>query len=214
MKWRPEAVTPGCLETAHKLEAFLWLKDFYLAGGTALALTFGHRVSVDLDFFSGSNSLGFVERQPLPADLKALGAVIEEQKDGAVHALYKTTHISFFRYRYPLLRPLRRWRGLSIAHPVDIGLMKVNAVIGRGSRKDFVDLYVILKKEISLPRLLKLSAKKFPDAGDFTLQACRALVYFADADKEPPIKMIQNISWLEVKRFFETEIRRVARPFL
>ncbi len=213
VKWKTKAVTSECLKTAIRLRSLPWLNEFYLAGGTALALTYGHRVSVDLDFFSPSNTLGFAERPPVVEHLKALGSRIEEQKDGTVHALYKTTHISFFRYAYPLLRPVRHWEELRVAHPLDIGLMKLGAVIGRGSRKDFVDLYVLLHKEITLPRLLKLAAKKFSDSGEFALQAYRALVYFADAEKEPPLNMLQDISWHNVKRFFETEVRQLTHSF-
>jgi len=208
MNWKTEAVTRGCQETAEALRSFPWLKEFYLAGGTALALRYGHRISVDLDFFSSSNDLRFTGRERLLEGFQAIGALVEEQKDGTVHARYQKTHISFFRYRYPLLRPLTLWNGIHVAGPLDIGLMKIGAIMGRGSRKDFVDLYFILKEASTLPQLLRLAHKKFSTGEQWVLLACRALVYFEDADREPPLKMTSNVSWPEVKRFFETEVRK------
>ncbi|MCB4756840.1 MAG: nucleotidyl transferase AbiEii/AbiGii toxin family protein [Elusimicrobia bacterium] len=207
MKWHKEAVTEGCLRAAGHLRKFIWLKEFYLAGGTALALQYGHRISVDLDFFSETNDLDFSNRQPLIQDLLSAGSQIEEEKDGTVHARLEGAHMSFFRYKYPLLKPLRLWEGIPIAHPLDIGLMKMGAIIGRGSRKDFLDFYVIMKDLGSLPIFFRASKKKFPGVLDFPLQASKALVYFQDADEEPPLRMISPLSWHSVKAFFEKEVR-------
>jgi hypothetical protein len=213
MNWHAEALPKGCLDGAQKLRSFSWLTEFYLAGGTALALHYGHRVSVDLDFFSPTNDLGLAGRDPILEGLESIRAGIEEQKDGTIHARLGKTHISFFRYRYPLLRPPTVWKGIRIAGTTDIGLMKVGAIIGRGSKKDFVDLYTILKKSMPLSKLLRLSPRKFGAGQDFLLQAYRAMVYFADADREPMPRLLAAISWDEVKRFFESEVRKLARPF-
>ena len=211
VKWHLESLTPGCRETARRLGESPRMGAFYLAGGTALALAYGHRVSVDLDFFSSTNPLGFVERQALLEDFRKCGMEVEEEKDGTVHGRHKATHVSFFRYPNPLLRPVRLWDRLRVAHPVDIGLMKLGAIIGRGSRKDFIDLYFILERELSLARLLRLIPRKFPGRRDVRVQALRALVYFADADAEPPPKVAASLSWARVKAFFEREVRSLAR---
>ncbi|MBI3292216.1 MAG: nucleotidyl transferase AbiEii/AbiGii toxin family protein [Elusimicrobia bacterium] len=208
MTWNIQALTRGCVATAQKLGALSALHEFYLAGGTALALWFGHRVSVDLDFFSERNPLGFAERQTLQTALRRVGIRLEEEREGTLQARDKNTHLSFFYYRYPLLRPRRQWKGLQLAHPVDIALMKVGAIIGRGSQKDFFDLYVVLHKGFTLTQLLRLARKKFKDTHDIILQAYRALVYFQDADQEPLPKMLLPIPWPRVKEFFETEVRK------
>jgi len=213
MKWRTDALTPGCLKSAQKLKTFPWLKDFYLAGGTALALRYSHRVSVDLDFFSRQNALDWGGREPLLESLESLGSAMEEQKDGTIHARHGTTHVSFSRYRYPLLAPLARWDGIAVAAPLDIGLMKIGAIIGRGSKKDFMDLYVLAQNGPTLSTLLRAAPKKFSAGADFTLQACRALVYFKDAEEEPSLKMLRPVSWPEVKRFFEAEVRRLSHAY-
>src|SRR5438874_2403953 len=86
MKWKTEAIPSGCLKAAQALDSLPWLKDFYLAGGTALALYYGHRLSVDLDFFSPKNDLGFTEREAILESLRSIGSEIEEEKNGTVHA--------------------------------------------------------------------------------------------------------------------------------
>lgn len=209
--WKIQALTPGCQRTARQLGRLTALRPFYLAGGTALALWYGHRLSVDLDFFSCANPLGFTERHLLMEELRGVQGTLEEEKEGTIHVQLKGTHVSFFRYRYPLLRPFGTWEGLSVAHPIDIGLMKLGAIIGRGSKKDFWDLYMILQKELSLRQLLRLARKKFKDTPTLALQAYRALVYFQDADQEPMPKLFLPFSWPQVKHFFESEVRLIAK---
>jgi len=171
---------------------------------------YGHRVSVDLDFFSDADALDFVSRQILVKDLLACGAEVEEEKNGTLHARHRGTHLSFFHYAYPLLRPARPWGRIRVAQPADIGLMKIGAVIGRGGKKDFLDLYTVLSRTCSLAQLLRLSKKKFKGARDFPSQACRALVYFDDADPEPLPRLNKPPDWGEVKRFFEREVRKIV----
>lgn len=210
VNWKTEALTKDCLEAAHSLQEQPWLKSFYLAGGTALALWYGHRISVDLDFFSESNPLQFVERQTLIQGLKKIGAEIEEEKDGTVHALCGPTHLSFFKYSYSLFKPTKLWNSIPVADPLDIGLMKIGAIIGRGSKKDFYDLATILERDYSLKKLFRYSEKKFQGHRDFRFQAVRALIYFDDAEQEPAPKLIDGKSWEEIKIFFENEVRNIG----
>ncbi len=211
MKWHPEALTPGCRQTAGLLAKSSLLKDFYLAGGTALALMYGHRISVDLDFFSSSHALDFPAKEALLERLQKCSVTIEAEREGTVHARHGMTQVSFFKYRHPLLRKTRFWQGIAIAHPIDIGLMKVAAIIGRGSRKDYIDLYYILQKELRLTQLMRLVLKKFRGRSDILTLAMRSLVYFSDADAEPSPKLITPLPWNEVKGFFEKEVRKLAK---
>ncbi|MBI3323474.1 MAG: hypothetical protein HYZ95_03310, partial [Candidatus Omnitrophica bacterium] len=120
--------------------------------------------------------------------------------------------VSFFWYDVPLARPLIRRGGLRIASPTDIGLMKIGAIIGGGSRKDFVDLYAICRR-IPLRRLLSRGPRKFRDSRDFTLQALKALSFFEDAEREPPLLGVPW-AWSRVKAFFESEVRSLAKAEL
>ena len=118
------------------------IKDFYLAGGTALSVLFQHRTSVDFDFFSQSLNVN-----KLKLDINALVndndmsiKIWEEKKDTFI-CLLNNVKVSFFKYHYPLIRPLIKREQLVIASVEDILTMKVIAVIQRGDKKDFFDLW-------------------------------------------------------------------------
>lgn len=214
MKRRLQAVAPIMRTLLDRLAAAGILRDFYLAGGTGLALLLSHRRSVDLDFFSRTNRLDFEGRRSLLARLRRLpGWALIEAKDGTVHGRLGRVRVSFFWYPEPLVKPFIRHGRLRFASLEDIGLMKLGAIIGRGSRKDFVDLYAICQTR-SLARLLALGPKKFRDARDFSLQALKALTFFEDADQDPPVVTPAPLAWEKVKAFFIREVRALTRRHL
>lgn len=209
MTWHTNALPKDVLKAAPLLSRLPLLDRFYLAGGTALALRLGHRVSVDLDFFSKEALLDARERGQLKEALSALGRLeVREEKEGALHVSIRGVETSFLHYPYPLLRKTLSWKGLRIASIQDIGLMKLGALIGRGARKDFRDLREICRV-LPLENLLKRAPNKFPDAGDFVFQASKALVYFADAEYDKDPRLLKQVPWQEVRRFFEREVPRV-----
>ncbi|HXM41060.1 MAG TPA: nucleotidyl transferase AbiEii/AbiGii toxin family protein [Bryobacteraceae bacterium] len=137
--WHPETIEHGAVETLRALRDQSLIGDAYLAGGTALALHFGHRISVDLDFFVPAF---FEEDQPL-ARLKALtGFSLAAKAPSTIHAAMQGTKLSFLGYPYPALFPMARFEGVPVADPRDIACMKVSAIASRGAKRDFFDLYV------------------------------------------------------------------------
>lgn len=213
VNWHEEVLDEDAREAAVRLARVVGA-EFYLAGGTGLALQMGHRVSLDLDLFSSENALGAREREALLEALGRSGPLsIVDSTDGTCHLLLGKTNVSLFRYRYPLLDPTSVWRGLAVASARDIAAMKVSAVVGRGSKKDFVDVYVLCEA-MGLPELLEACEARFPDHQDFLAQAVRALVYFEDAEKEPMPRLLREITWPEVKTYFERKIRRLLRQRL
>lgn len=212
-KGAQRAVSIVLLRLLDRLAELRLFEEFYLAGGTGLALLINHRRSVDLDFFSRKNRLGFDGRRRILEQLRHLpGWSQTEAKDGTLHGQVGRVKVSFFWYDVPLLRPLLRRGAVRIASPTDIGLMKIGAIIGRGSRKDFVDLYAICRR-IPLRRLLSLGPGKFKDSCDFNLQALRALAFFDDAEQEPALPGTPW-SWHEVRSFFESQVRALAAALL
>lgn len=214
MKTHPPVV-PASLQTLlRRLGEAGVTQEFYLAGGTGLALLLNHRRSVDLDFFSRTNRLDFDGRRPLLGRLRRIrGWTLIEARDGTLHGRVGRVRVSFFWYPEPLVRPLVRQGSVRIASIADIGLMKLGAIIGRGSRKDFVDLYAIAQ-QMPLPQLLALAPKKFKDAQDFTLQALKALNFFEDADRDPPLVTPAPFAWNQVKPFFTREVQTLTRRYL
>lgn len=212
LTWHEEVLGSAGLRGAARLATAA--RDFYLAGGTGLALRLGHRVSLDLDLFSRENPLGKAERSALVESLQDTGPVeVLETSDGTLHLLLQGVRVSLLRYRYPLLAETDRWRGLAVAASEDIAAMKVAAIIGRGSKKDFVDLHALASR-LDLERLLRGAGRKYADHRDFLLQAARALVYFEDAEKDPMPRLLRPADWDEVKGCFEREVPRLIRRLL
>lgn len=192
----------------------LWM-DFYLAGGSGLALQIRHRLSMDLDLFSYTNKLGDQERRRLHETLAKSGKTTTRvSREETLEVAFNEVVISFFHYDYPLVEPLKEVNSIKIASIADIGLMKLAAIIGRGSKKDFVDSYFILKEHIGLEKLLLLSKKKFKDVPSFDVQAIRALVYFKDAEAERMPKMIREVKWTEIKRFLLNEVKDTSKKLI
>ncbi|MEK7388173.1 MAG: nucleotidyl transferase AbiEii/AbiGii toxin family protein [Elusimicrobiota bacterium] len=212
MKWHDEVLNKAGHAAAARIAAAT--REFYLAGGTALALWLGHRMSLDLDLFSADNPLGSEQRRVLFEALQASGSLkIKEEKNGTCHLDLGGTMVSLFHYATPMLGRVQTWRGLTIASLEDIAAMKLSAVLGRGSKKDFIDLYALCR-HIGLEQVMATAERKFPRHADFPLQAARALVYFEDAEKDPTPKMLTPASWEGVKTYFEGEIPSYVKDHL
>ena len=191
-----------------------WVSDFFLAGGTALALQLEHRTSVDFDFFSPTNPVLSEWRENTLAELSSHGKVeIQSQNDGTLLLRFDGVPMSFFRYPYPFVEDSIIVENLKIASVLDIGLMKIAAIIGRGRKRDFVDLYFIAQ-QIPLDQIFKHSQKKFPNVRDFSIQSARALVYFADAEADKLPRMFKPVEWNRVKKFFEREVTRMSKGWI
>lgn len=174
------------------------LRKFYLAGGTGLALQFGHRQSIDLDFFSPT---GF-RPDLLKQKLVHIGRLtVEMEEKGTLNLSLAGVAISFLAYPYKLLFPLKKWEGISLADARDIACMKLDAVSARGSRKDFIDLYFFLQ-EYRWEELWQFFQKKYQGIEYNQMHILKSLTYFVEADKEPMPKMLQPVRWSTVKKFF------------
>jgi predicted nucleotidyltransferase component of viral defense system len=206
-----ELLTPACRQALQVLQGQPFLTDFYLAGGTALALQIGHRVSTDLDWFSYLRTLSMSEREAIHQALETTGdfEVVSEQ-EGSMFTRLCEAEVSFLYQHHPLLQPVVESEGLRLASPTDIGLMKLAAVNSRGTRRDFVDLYC-LRDLVTLDQLLDLVPLKYADRPNFLAVAIRALAYFEDAESQPMPRVLQPVKWMEVRRYCEAAARKWAR---
>jgi hypothetical protein len=185
---------------------------FYLAGGTALALQIGHRMSADLDFFSSENVLGTVERSLLSRTLQQLDAVaIRLETEGQLYTAVADVESSFIYQPHPLISPSVDVQGVHLASPIDIGLMKLAAIKERGARRDFVDLYC-LRHIAPLEMLFELLPQKYADRPDFSVHLAYALSYFDDAEVDLyQLKMIKDVDWEDVKGYCLAGARLLAK---
>jgi predicted nucleotidyltransferase component of viral defense system len=196
-----EAITPEAQQALIVLAQQPFMQRFYLAGGTALALQIGHRVSYDLDFFSWEDKLEPATRAEIAAALQPLQIVLDTDKAGMIFARLANVKVSFIYQHHPLLEPLFNLEGVHLASLIDIGLMKLAAINDRGARRDYVDLYC-MRKQAPLARLLELAPQKYFDRPSFTVIATRALCYFDDAENDPrALTMLQPVRWSNVKKY-------------
>lgn len=184
-------------------------KDFYLAGGTSLALQIGHRDSIDFDFFS-KNDINtkklFIKIKEVFKDYKVLK--IQEEKNTLSVLINKNIKLSFFTYKYKLIDKIINRENLRLASWVDIGCMKMSAITSRATNKDYIDLYYILHK-IELKELLKKASKKFKDLDQNLI--IKSLVYFKDIDQEPiKFKNKNKVSKKEIEDFLKKEVKKIV----
>ena len=183
---------------------------FYQAGGTALALLLGHRRSIVLDFFSESDEIHSQSRSELIHLFSARAARVVENADGNLILLTDGLHAGFFfSYGHPLLEPPVAVEQIRLASLLDVGLMKLDTLIGRGSRKDFYDLYAITQ-QIPLKELLQAGARKYPAVRDFGLMAVESLVLFDNADRDSQPDLLVDLPWERVKQFFLEQGRAIG----
>ena len=168
------------------------LDEFALGGGTSLALRMGHRISVDLDFFT---EVGFSPEELFEEIALADATVIRNARNTlAVNA--NGVKVEFLRHAYPLLAPIDLIEGVRMLSLPDVAAMKLNAIANRGSKKDFFDVVELLEHD-PLPNLLGYFASKYRSSDPFTV--IRSLVWFEDAEREPdPVSMVGK-TWEEVK---------------
>lgn len=189
-----KTVSTNTLELLKRLMAENLFHEMRLVGGTALALQYGHRNSIDLDFF-GKLDASDDDIQSVLSQFNDLEILKQSDKI----KIYKINGIKvdFVSYEYPWLDNVVCEDGIRLASPKDIGAMKIYAAEGRGSRKDFVDIYYLLKR-FPLKELLSFYKSKYPNHSEFV--ALRSLTYFSDAETYPMPLMYTDDKWETMKK--------------
>lgn len=201
------AVEPGTLAALKKLMKVPSLKDFVLVGGTGLALLKGHRLSIDIDLFSANIP---INTDVILPELEKVGKLT--QKDIFPYALFLEfdgVKLDVLKYSYPWIEPFHVEDGMRVASVEDIMAMKLAAVTKRGSKKDFIDIYFLMK-EYSLQEMLKNFKRKYPDSEEY--MAVKSLNYFADADPQvmPMLLKDKGVSWEEMKEVIRKAVKSAS----
>ncbi len=184
------------------------IQKAYLAGGTALALQLGHRISYDLDFFTQEE---FDEQMLLPEIKKISNFQLEKIAWRTILGKFKDVKFSIFYYKYPLLYAAKKFGMVNVTDVRDIAAMKIAAIASRGTKRDFVDLYFICKENVSLPCAIQLYDKKYENLATTEIHIMKSLVYFEDAESDETPKMLKDVDWEDIKRYFEKEVKKLAR---
>ena len=197
-----QTVDPFTLAILKQLMTHSSLDNFVLVGGTALALQIGHRKSVDLDLFT---VVAFDPDTLLVDLLPVFSPTLLQKSSLSLICTIEGIKVDFIHFRYPFIRTVRLEEGLRMLAVEDIAPMKLDAISGRGSKKDFYDVYYLLQY-FTLDEMFGLYLEKYPH--QTTFHVLRSLAYFNDAENDPdPFIMDTTVKWQQVKNGIITAVK-------
>lgn len=181
-----------------KLSSADYLKNFALAGGTSLALQMGHRKSIDIDLFAFEEVSMQEVSLFLENDFKEIN--INRTTPVFIFCYINSVKCDFVKHsNHKLINPCVLKEGIRLFSVEDIAAMKLNAICGRGSKKDFYDIYALLQS-FSLKEMLSFYDFKFQS--DNSWMALRSLQYFEDADTQPMPELVKPFpDWDTIKKY-------------
>ena len=198
-----ETIEPKTLDLLKQIQNNRHFSNTRLVGGTALALQLGHRKSIDFDFFGHIT----LEQTEITQELKSYGSVIIRSSNRKIQRyMVCNIQLDFVEYDYPWLDDPITVDGLRLASQRDIAAMKLSAITNRGTRKDFVDLALLLNK-FSLQDMLQLYKEKFSDGETFSV--LKSLVYFNDAEEYPMPNMLTPFDWETAKQTISNAVTAI-----
>ncbi len=196
-----ETITPETHSLLEKLSDLSVLKDARLVGGTALALQLGHRTSTDLDFFGRINA----DSEELRDILREIGSVEIASVSKNINIFWLNgIKVDMVNYPYPWLDLPIEGNRVRLASLNDIAAMKIAAIVNRGTKKDFIDLYTLLQS-FSLDNILDMYSRKYSDGSLFIVM--KNLIYFDDAETDPMPNVLNDATWEDVKDCLRTVVR-------
>ena len=195
-KLRLDILPDEQLKLFERLSTQAFIKEFYLAGGTCLALQIGHRQSFDFDFFIPAD----FDTSQIVNILTRLGRYERDNEErNTINGSLDSVRISFFGYRYDIIDNFKTYGNIRLAGLKDIAAMKLEAIAGRGSKKDFIDLFFLLK-QFTLEEIFSFHTLKYGVGLSNQYHHLKSLVYFTDAELEAMPLMMQPLDWIEVKK--------------
>ena len=204
-----QTILPDTLELLKVLMRQPLLEQMRLVGGTSLALQYGHRQSVDLDFF-GNTTEDVDELTEMMHDCAE--NVIRGNCTKRIKAYYlNNIKVDLVNYDYKWIDEPVISDGLRLASPKDIAAMKVNAVMGRGTKKDFVDVYFLLQ-HYSFDDIIQFYLQKYTDGSEY--RALLSMTYFGDADPQPMPYMFQQVDWETIRDDIKRQVELYNRKHL
>jgi hypothetical protein len=210
MKFHLEGLTGKQIRVIGQIGQSMQERGFYLAGGTALSIYYGHRISVDLDWFL-PGPMG--DALVLAEWIRGAGPnfITEQTGPGMLHGTIQGVRVTFLEYRYPLLLPLTKWEklGISLVALDDLACMKLSAIAQRGQRKDFCDIYFLGMKHRPLQDLLTLYRRKFK-VKDIS-PVLYGLSYFDDVEGEPMPHLLLKVQWKTIKKTIQNWVKELGK---
>jgi hypothetical protein len=193
-----------------------WLNgnlNWYLAGGTALAMQAGHRKSYDLDFFNTGSSFDNLELLANFKDNKKWEMTIN--KENTIYGKLFGAKVSFIAY--PFFAPdmkFIKYGTINILPARDVAVMKIIAISQRGRKRDFFDLYWCAKNIEPMDETIKRLKKQYPSVAHDYHHILKSLTYFADAEGDADPELNFMASWNDVKNYFKAEIPQIMKKIM
>ncbi len=201
-----ETVKPYAFSILGDLMEVPVLKHFSLVGGTALSLQYGHRISVDLDLFSNKPFDNLKIINALKKKFKTSFTTRTTNPRFGIFCFVNEVKIDFIRHPHPLIRPEKKIDGIRMFSTEDIIAMKVQAILGRGKKKDFWDVAELLK-HFSVADFIKFHEEKYASQS-LLISVPQALTYFSDAEEsEDPISLKKQ-TWDGIKKIIQGKVRK------
>ncbi|HSW88380.1 MAG TPA: nucleotidyl transferase AbiEii/AbiGii toxin family protein [Candidatus Saccharimonadales bacterium] len=206
MEFHSETLPQGTNLVLENIKHVPEIQNFYLSGGTALSLQLGHRESEDLDFFI-KNSFN---PQILLQKFLQYGKLEDVMTgEGTLNLFMNNVKLQFLHYPYDLLETVIPWNGIHLSSVIDIACTKLITISDRGSKKDYIDLYVILQ-QISLQELFNKLQEKYKNVEYNLPHILKSLVYFNDAEEQPMPKMHIDLTWEQTKNFITEQVKKIT----
>ena len=189
-------------------EKLSFFSNYYLVGGTALALQIGHRISIDFDFFSTKEiPSGLIRKVRRVFKGFEVKTILDHSEQLSV--VVKGIKLDFVKYKFPLVLGLIEFKDVKMLKVPEIAATKAYTLNYRGTFKDYLDLYFILKdKHSSLTDIRKIANKKYKEEFNFRL-FLEQLIYLEDLKKEKIEFLGQPVSRKEMQEFFEKEVDKI-----
>jgi len=205
-----QALDPGAILLINKLSGYSMIADhFYLAGGTGLALHLGHRKSEDIDLFC-KNEFNVDKYINLVSEMD--GQILTAEK-GTIHCIINEVKLTFITYPYHLIKPLENYSGLPLAAIEDITCMKCIAIAQRAEKKDFFDIYELVKL-LGPKKIKNLFLKKYGQKKSNCYHILKSFFYFNDVEASPDPVSLNNTTWEQVKAYLLTHEKKITSEFL
>lgn len=199
-----ETVEPGAFSVLKQLLEIPELKDFSLVGGTALSLCYGHRKSVDLDLFSNIPFESPDIITTLEKEFKKSFANRTSNPRFGIFGFIKDIKVDFVRHPHPLIRPELNIDDIRMFSIEDMIAMKVQAILGRGKKKDFWDIAELLR-HYTIDDFITLHKEKYASQ-NLLITVPQALTYYADAEESEDPVSLKKQTWESVKHFISAKV--------
>ena len=200
-----KTVEPHTFSILKELMTIPELLNFSLVGGTALSLLYGHRMSIDLDLFSNKVFENRSVTEALKNRFQDKFVMEEKQARFGIFCYIDEVKVDIIRHPHPLIRPETSVEDIRMFSVEDIIAMKVQAILGRGKKKDFWDIAELLQ-HFSIKEFIQFHKEKYTTQ-NLLITVPQAITYFADAEEsEAPISL-KNQTWQNVQEFIQKKVR-------